>query len=151
MPTPRKPQRKSSTVIAAPDSGLVERIIRHIKLTWYLMGDRRVPFLLKVLPVLAVLYWINPWDPLPCIGMTPADDLTILSAAITFFVKWAPKDVVKFYEDLIDGRVTRIRGTRVEVDIDPEDIVEGDFRPADEPGTDEGSRNQEEYDWSQHA
>jgi hypothetical protein len=51
-----------------------------VKLIWRLMGDKRINFLLKLLPVAAVIYLVSPIDlipdPVPILGYL--DDLVLI-------------------------------------------------------------------------
>lgn len=68
-----------------------------IKLIWRLFKDKRVPFRLKLIPVIALIYLISPLDFLPDL-LVPifgfADDLAILIFSFSMFIKFCPPDVV---------------------------------------------------------
>lgn len=51
-----------------------------------LLLDGRVPFLLKLLPIAAAIYWFWPVDLMP--GL-PFDDIAVLLVVLHFFVKLA--------------------------------------------------------------
>ncbi len=57
-----------------------------------LLLDRRVPFVLKMLPIAAAIYWVWPIDLMP--GL-PFDDIAVLLIALTFFVKLANDAIEK--------------------------------------------------------
>ena len=59
-----------------------------LKLAWRLFRDRRVPFYLKALPVLGLLYVISPWDLVPDIlpAVGQIDDLVVASLLLLAFV-----------------------------------------------------------------
>lgn len=78
---------KSGDII--PSSGFVFELVMRIKLIWRLMGDKRVNVFLKILPVLSVIYLINPID-----FPTPLDDAAVLGIGFTLFVTLCPQDVV---------------------------------------------------------
>jgi uncharacterized membrane protein YkvA (DUF1232 family) len=67
-----------------------------LSLTWRLMGDRRVPIFLKLMPVLVVLYLLSPLDLIP--GFIPIvgqlDDLGLLLIGIAAFIRLAPREIV---------------------------------------------------------
>ncbi len=68
-------------------------ILRDLAITWQLMGDSQVPFLLKLcLPLFALFYWISPVDLL--VGM-PFDDIAVVVLATRLFVQVAPRDAVE--------------------------------------------------------
>jgi uncharacterized membrane protein YkvA (DUF1232 family) len=64
-------------------------LVRDLATAWRLLGDPRVPGLLKfALPVLALLYWLSPIDLMP--GL-PFDDIAVLWAALRLFLSLAPQ------------------------------------------------------------
>lgn len=67
-------------------------ILRDIAISWQLMFDREVSFLMKLcLPLFAVLYWISPIDLLPTL---PFDDIAVVVFATRVFVQMAPRAAV---------------------------------------------------------
>ena len=61
-----------------------------------LMLDKRVPFKLKILPILAIVYLLLPWDFLPdlipLIGWI--DDIVVLIASIGIFFIFGPLSIL---------------------------------------------------------
>jgi uncharacterized membrane protein YkvA (DUF1232 family) len=82
------------------DQGFLQRTVRDVKLAFWLIRQRDVPILIKVVPVLALIYVISPIDLIP--GFIPilgqADDVVILMLGIRFFLHLAPPSVVGRYE-----------------------------------------------------
>lgn len=68
-----------------------------------IMADRSVPFYVKFIPVIVILYAINPLDliPLPIIGQI--DDLAIILAGLGLVLKLTPRSLL----DNLMERVTR--------------------------------------------
>lgn len=151
---PNQPKKTKTTVAVLPEPGAVKQFFRELRIALYLLGDRKVPFLLKLLPVAAIAYVIWPFDPIPILGMTPIDDAVAVWAGIHYLVELSPPHVVQHYRDLLEGKVTRVKGKTVVSDVDPEDVIDGEFRPVEdgdtEKGTDQGDEGQE-YDWSKFA
>lgn len=80
------------------DKGFFQDMVLRIKLILRLMGDRRVNFLLKLLPVGALIYLVSPIDilpgaVLPVIGAL--DDAAVLWIGANLFVTLCPDDVVQ--------------------------------------------------------
>jgi len=73
-------------------------------LTWRLFKSADVPLLLKAIPIIAILYWFNPFDfmPAPFLGITPLDDIAVILLGNKLFVEVAPQDVVKRLRDEIN-------------------------------------------------
>ena len=77
-----------------------------VRLGWRLMGDRRVPLALKILPVLIALYLLSPLDLIP--GFLPVvgqlDDFGLLMIGLGAFIRLAPDAVVDQYRrELVGG------------------------------------------------
>lgn len=86
--------QKKSDLLAAQNSGFFQDLVMRLKLIWRLMADRRVNFLLKILPVASLVYLIWPIDAisLPIIGVL--DDAAVLWLGSTLFVSLCPEEVV---------------------------------------------------------
>ncbi len=81
-----------------PNSGFFQDLILRVKLIFRLIGDRRVNFFLKLLPIGALIYLVSPVDllpgaVLPVIGAL--DDAAVLWLGATLFVSLCPDDVVQ--------------------------------------------------------
>jgi uncharacterized membrane protein YkvA (DUF1232 family) len=71
-----------------------------IRLTYFLLREARVPFYLKLPVILALFYFIIPFDLIsdffiPGIGYI--DDILILSWAVRFFLKQVPDELKNEY------------------------------------------------------
>jgi len=80
------------------NSGFFQDLILRGKLILRLMGDKRVNFFLKLLPVGALIYLVSPIDlipgaVLPIIGAL--DDAVVLWLGATLFVALCPEEVVQ--------------------------------------------------------
>ena len=105
-------------------------ILRDLAVTWQLMGDPQVPFLLKLgLPVFAIFYLISPIDLLPMF----LDDIVVTILASRLFVQLAPPAAAQ--RALVRlGRVSPDEPDREVWDIwdEDEDTISGDWRIVDE-------------------
>ncbi|MEZ4633458.1 MAG: hypothetical protein R2873_32345 [Caldilineaceae bacterium] len=67
-------------------------ILRDFAVTWQLMRDPRVSFLLKsALILFAFFYWVSPLD----LMIGPLDDTAIMILAVRTFVQMAPREAVE--------------------------------------------------------
>jgi len=90
-------QRKSGKMVV-PQGGMMRDFVKRLKLIARLMGDRRVSFFLKFLPVASVAYLIFPFDLAPGIAFPiigALDDAAILWIGSNLFVELCPPNVVK--------------------------------------------------------
>lgn len=80
--------------------GYWKKMWRDVSLVWWMLRDSRVPIYVKILPAVAVLYLLSPFDIIP--GFLPIigqlDDLGLLMLALGLFVRLAPREVVAEYE-----------------------------------------------------
>jgi uncharacterized membrane protein YkvA (DUF1232 family) len=85
-------------ILSNQNSGFFQDMILRVKLILRLIGDKRVNFLLKILPIGALIYLVSPIDlipgaVLPVIGAL--DDAAVLWLGATLFVALCPDDVVQ--------------------------------------------------------
>ncbi len=73
---------------------------RDLLLTYRLMRDPRTPFYLKLVVILALVYFIVPFDLFPDFfipGVGYVDDLILLSWAVRFFLNRVPATLWREY------------------------------------------------------
>lgn len=77
-------------------ANLKREMQKNWQLWWRLFTHPRVSILAKAMPVLALLYWLNPLDfpTAPLLGMTPIDDAAAVLLGLKLFVELSPQDVV---------------------------------------------------------
>ncbi len=72
------------------------------RLCWRLMGDRRVPFYLKLIPLFAVVYFFLPYDLLPDLiipGLGQVDDLLVIFLACRLFFSLVPQEIMREHQE----------------------------------------------------
>jgi uncharacterized membrane protein YkvA (DUF1232 family) len=86
--------------------GLVRSIIADTRLAARLVRDRRIPGLLKAVPVAAVLYMLSPLDIVPdfLAGFGQLDDAGVMILALKMFIRICPAPLVAFHRDEIARR-----------------------------------------------
>ncbi|MEX0760993.1 MAG: DUF1232 domain-containing protein [Dehalococcoidia bacterium] len=74
-------------------------VIPFLKLVWRLVLDRRVPFRLKSLPLIALAYVLSPLDLMPDIlpVLGQIDDLLVAAVLLLAFVFKVPSGLVNEY------------------------------------------------------
>ncbi|MFN0071196.1 MAG: YkvA family protein [Chloroflexota bacterium] len=81
-------------------------LMREGQLAWHLLRDPRVPTLAKLIPGLALVYVLMPFDIIPdwvpIIG--GVDDIAIVSGAITLFIRVCNPDIVDEIMDRIEAQ-----------------------------------------------
>ena len=80
-------------------ANLIPALVRVGPLVIQLMGDRRVPGILKLLVPAALIYVLSPIDLIPDImgGVGWLDDLIAIATAVLIFLQFSPKPVVEGY------------------------------------------------------
>ncbi|MDH5506449.1 MAG: hypothetical protein OEZ02_04450 [Anaerolineae bacterium] len=76
-----------------PDEGnpsFYNKLVSQLKLVWRLLGDSRVNFMLKFIPVGALVYLFT-----PDLVLGPFDDAAVLAFGLYTFVELCPQDVVE--------------------------------------------------------
>lgn len=94
-----------SAKAAAEKIGLFTSVLNQLRLVLKLMSDRRVPGLVKLLPIGAVLYLLSPIDLIPdvIVGLGQLDDLGVLILGINALINMAPQYVVQELRNEIGG------------------------------------------------
>jgi uncharacterized membrane protein YkvA (DUF1232 family) len=95
---------KNRNILTNENKGLFQDLILRGRLILRLMGDKRVNFLLKLLPVGVIAYLVLPFDlipeiALPVIGLLV--DAFILWFGMTLFVSLCPDEIVKEHTDAL--------------------------------------------------
>lgn len=92
--------------------GLLERW-QDVQVVYKLLFDPLVPFIHKLIPIVALIYLISPIDLIPdvLIGLGQADDLAIILFALGLFLRVAPPE-----------RVAAARGLPYEPPFPPEEL-----------------------------
>jgi uncharacterized membrane protein YkvA (DUF1232 family) len=74
-----------------------ESLFRRAIISLYLLRDRRVELIHKVIPIATLIYILSPLDLLPELPLGPLgmmDDLFLMIFAVDWFVQLAPAEVV---------------------------------------------------------
>ena len=119
-------KKNSNLTVSRPEGGMVRSAINQLKLIFRLMGDRRVNFLAKLIPIGAFAYLFFPADVvpnvvLPVIGVL--DDAAILWLGSYVFVELCPPEVVAEHMKALAGNTTVKPGDEV-VDAETSEIKE---------------------------
>lgn len=80
--------------------GLYNNIVLRIKLIMRLMGDRRVNFLLKLIPVGSLVYFL-----VPDLVIGPVDDALIIWLSTVLFVEMCPPEIVQEHLAILNNVV----------------------------------------------
>jgi len=96
-------------ILRNQNSGFFQDLVLRLKLILRLMGDRRVNFLLKLLPIGALIYLVSPIDllpgaVLPVVGAL--DDAAVLWLGAILFVSLCPDDVVQEHMNALQNVVS---------------------------------------------
>jgi uncharacterized membrane protein YkvA (DUF1232 family) len=96
-------------IIQNQNRGFFQDLITRVKLILRLMGDKRINFFLKLLPIAAAIYVISPIDLLPgavfpFIGAL--DDAVVIWLGTTMFVSLCPDDIVQEHTNALNKVVS---------------------------------------------
>lgn len=90
------PEKKPGDLMVAPSGGVIKDLVVRLKLILRLLGDPRVNFLVKVLPIASLVYLFFPFDLISVIpGISALDDIAIVSLGNYLFVELCPPNVVQ--------------------------------------------------------
>ena len=91
-------------IISNQNSGFIQDLVLRLKLILRLMGDRRVNFFLKLLPIAAAIYVISPVDLIPGLVIPivgALDDAAVIWLGTTLFMSLCPEEVVQEHTDAL--------------------------------------------------
>jgi hypothetical protein len=111
---------------------LIDRLGIEIQVIEKLYLDRRMPFWLKLVPVLGLAFAVNPVD-----FPTFWDDLIVLVVSLVVFIEFAPRG-------LAEEKRREIRNTIDaewrEAAAKQENVIDGEFKPVDNNGVDQDGK-----------
>ena len=93
---------------------------RNLRLIFRLLKEPRVNFLLKLLPIGALIYLVVPFDFLP---FNPIDDALVIWLGFSLFIELCPQEVVQEHKEIL--RYSMMTDSPPE---DTDDVVDGDYR-----------------------
>ncbi len=127
---PEEKPKRNIRNIAPPPTGIFQDIAQRIKLILRLMGDPRVSFWLKLLPLGSLIYLVSPIDFVPGL-LAPfvgaLDDVAIVWAGLYMFIEMCPPQIV---QEHLNALRTVISGVSRDVDEDS-DIIDGETQDVD--------------------
>ncbi len=99
---------------------MIRAIIDQVWLTWKLLFDKRVPYWMKAVALLPLLYVLSPIDIIPdfLIGLGQLDDLGLVLAGMRLFESLVPESIVQEHRGAIkasSGSAETIEGTNYRV------------------------------------
>lgn len=108
--------KRPTKIMVPPQGGMLRDFATRLKLIFRLLGDRRVNFFLKFLPLASVAYLFWPIDAiaLPVVGVL--DDAAILWIGSTLFVELCPPNVVKEHMEELTSNLDDSSGDVVDAE-----------------------------------
>ncbi len=91
-------------IISNQNSGFFQDLVLRLKLILRLLGDRRVNFFLKLLPIAAAIYVVSPVDLIPGVVIPVVgalDDAAVIWLGTTLFMSLCPEEVVQEHTDAL--------------------------------------------------
>ena len=86
--------------------GWWQRALMAGRLSWRLLWEKRVALRLKLIPVIAIIYFFSPYDLLPAFlvpGIGQLDDFLVVFIACRVFLSLVPAEIVReHYESMQD-------------------------------------------------
>ena len=108
---------KSPSSNPLASAGFLGDLIKQARLTLRLFKDDRVSGWVKLIPVVALLYFLSPIDLIPDLmlpGLGEVDDIVLLLLALKGFVSLSPAGVVREHLDSLSGKRKGARSTNVQ-------------------------------------
>jgi uncharacterized membrane protein YkvA (DUF1232 family) len=119
-------EKKPGDLMVTPSGGFLHEFAIRLKLIGRLMGDSRVNFLLKALPIASIIYLISPVDLSFLVayipGITALDDIAIISLANYLFVELCPPYVVQEHMKSLTSNMDSAPASEEIVDAESTDL-----------------------------
>ena len=120
-------EKKPSDIMVTQQGGVVRNVINQLKLIFRLIGDKRVNFLAKLVPLGAFAYLLFPADlapniALPVIGVL--DDAAILWLGSYVFTELCPPEVVAEHMKALSANMKPEDAQSDVVDAETTDVKE---------------------------
>ena len=113
------------------DPGFWRDAWQQLRLVFYLLTDPDVPFYLKLLPFLSILYLLWPLDLISVVPVVSGlDDITILLVGAKVFIELAPQPIVIKHLNFIreqDGFSPIVEYGKNQGQDDEQEIIEGEI------------------------
>ena len=125
-------------IAESKNTGVFQDLLRQVKLVYKLMGDKRISFFLKLLPIASIVYLVSPVDlapglALPVIGAL--DDAAVLWLGTTLFLTLCPEEIVQEHKEAMDKVVNATwRDAPAEKKMDIIEVIPMDKPAGKEPG-----------------
>lgn len=113
---------KEDRKITPHRGGFFEDLLLRIKLIIRLMGDSRVNPLLKLVPLVSLVYFI-----IPDLAPGPVDDAAVIWVGLYLFVELCPPDVVAEHMQELSGTIPG-QWRDIQDKVSDEEVIEGEFR-----------------------
>lgn len=99
MTEDKNKKRQAALSNLTNDPGLISGLSRTVRLVLRLMGDSRINFFLKLLPISTLVYLISPLD-----AVVPVvDDALIIGLGTYVFIELCPQEVVEEHRARLAG------------------------------------------------
>ncbi len=116
--------KKPNNLMVPAKGGMIHDLVVRLKLILRLMGDGRVNFLLKALPVASLAYLFFPFDMISMIpGVSALDDVAIVSLGAYLFVELCPPAVVQEHMNQLSAESGSAGSTDI-VDAETTDVTD---------------------------
>lgn len=114
------PDKSNSEIVPSDrDPGFFRNLLNELKLVWRLLLDRRVNFLLKLLPLASLVYLA-----FPDFLVGPIDDSVVIGVGVYLFIELCPTEIVAEHRAALRGEISS---------PNKGDVVEGSAKDKDAP------------------
>jgi len=118
------PKNKERDIVEMK-GGVFNELSNYFKLILRLMGDRRVPIYLKLIPIGSLVYFL-----FPDLFIGPIDDAVVIWMTTYLFIELCPPEVVQEHRDALN-RLDAGQGSQSKTTRDPlkgeDDIIDAEF------------------------
>jgi uncharacterized membrane protein YkvA (DUF1232 family) len=109
--------KKNRDLMVSPQRGMIHDLVIRAKLIIRLIGDKRVSFWAKLIPIGMVIYVLSPIDVIMGIpGLDALDDAAVIGLGSYIFLEFCPPDVVKEHMKALTSNMDEAEGDVVDAE-----------------------------------
>ncbi len=117
-------EKKPTNLIVPSQGGVMRDLVNRLKLIFRLIGDKRVNFFVKLIPLGTLIYMVSPIDAIsiPVVGVL--DDAAVIWLTSYLFVELCPPEVVQEIQKKLTSNMDILEGNDEVVEGESTDVTD---------------------------
>ena len=117
-------EKNPTNLIVPSQAGVISYLVNRLKLIFRLIGDKRVNFFVKLIPLGTLIYMVSPIDAIsiPVVGVL--DDAAVIWLTSYLFVELCPPEVVQEIQKKLTSNMDILEGNDEVVEGESTDVTD---------------------------